>query len=153
MKNVKPSSRFILAEKIEINVLMNKELGTGLPQVNRNYIGKNVFFRDGCDYGFFENGRHIYTDGSSHGETEEIAFDTKVKDKKDIPVLTTLLGDADMGGIVELADLTTVAKYNLNNEAYPLANDTAYANADMNGDGIVDALDTSALIEDQLGKK
>ena len=34
-----------------------------------------------------------------------------------------------------------------------VANDTAYANADMNGDGKVDGLDTSALIEDQLGKK
>ena len=31
-------------------------------------------------------------------------------------------------------------------------NDTAYANTDMNSDGNVDDLDTSALIEDQLGK-
>ena len=65
----------------------------------------------------------------------------------------TLKGDADLNGVVDLADLTTVAKYNLNNESYPLANDTAYANADMNGDGVVDGLDTSALIENQLGKK
>ena len=64
----------------------------------------------------------------------------------------TLKGDADLNGRVDLADLTVVAKYNLNNEAYPLANDTAYANADMNGDGVVDGLDTSALIENQLGK-
>ena len=65
---------------------------------------------------------------------------------------SSLKGDADLNGDVDLADLTTVAKYNLNNEAYPLANDTAYANADMNGDGVVDGLDTSALIENQLGK-
>ena len=65
----------------------------------------------------------------------------------------TLKGDATLDGRVDLADLTVVAKYNLNNEAYPLANDTAYANADMNGDGVVDGLDTSSLIENQLGKK
>ena len=64
-----------------------------------------------------------------------------------------LKGDANLDGRVDLADLTTVAKYNLNNEAYPLANDTAYTNADMNGDGVVDGLDTSALIENQPGKK
>ena len=66
--------------------------------------------------------------------------------------ISTLRGDANLDGMVDLADLTAVAKYNLSNEAYPLANDTAYANADMNGDGVVDGLDTSALIEDQLGK-
>ena len=65
----------------------------------------------------------------------------------------TLKGDADLSGEVDLADLTTVAKYNLNNELYPLVNETAFANADMNSDDIVDGLDTSALIEDQLGKK
>ena len=64
----------------------------------------------------------------------------------------TLKGDANLDSMVDLADLTTVAKYNLNNEAYPLANETAYDNADMNGDGKVDGLDTSALIENQLGK-
>ena len=67
--------------------------------------------------------------------------------------ISSLKGDADVNGQVDLADLTTVAKYNLNNEAYPLANNTAYANADMNGDDVVDGLDTSALIENQLGKK
>ena len=65
----------------------------------------------------------------------------------------TLLGDVDLNGVKDLADLTTVAKYNLNNELYPLVNETAFANADMNDDGIVDGLDTSALIENQLGKK
>ena len=64
----------------------------------------------------------------------------------------TLKGDADLSGEVDLADLTTVAKFNLSNEAYPLKNEVAEANADMNDDGKVDGLDTSALIENQLGK-
>ena len=67
--------------------------------------------------------------------------------------VSTLKGDADLNGLVDLADLTTVAKYNLSNESYPLANDTAYANADMNDDGEVNGLDTSALIENQLGRE
>lgn len=66
--------------------------------------------------------------------------------------LFRIKGDADLSGKVDLADLTLIAKYNLNNEAYPLENETAYANADMNGDGVVDGLDISALIENQLGK-
>ena len=59
----------------------------------------------------------------------------------------TLLGDVDLDGYVDLADLTKLAKYNLSNSSYPLENETAYANTDMNGDGVVDGLDTSALIE------
>ena len=64
----------------------------------------------------------------------------------------TLKGDANLDDIVDLADITTLAKYNLSNSSYPLENETAYANADMNSDGVVDGLDTSALIENQLGK-
>ena len=82
---------------------------------------------------------------------------TAVNPKAENTVITTaeatLKGDADVNNEVNLADLTTVAKYNLSNSSYPLANDTAYANADMNSDGKVDGLDTSALIESQLGKK
>ena len=70
----------------------------------------------------------------------------------DVAVKATLKGDADLSGEVDLADLTTVAKFNLNNELYPLANETAFANADMNSDGEVNGVDTSALIENQLGK-
>ena len=65
---------------------------------------------------------------------------------------TTLKGDADVNKEVGLSDVITVAKYNLNNELYPLANETAFANADMNSDGEVNGVDTSALIENQLGK-
>ena len=64
----------------------------------------------------------------------------------------TLKGDADLNGTVDLADLIAVAKYNLSSEAFPLKNETAEANADMNGDSVVDGLDTSALIENQLGE-
>ncbi len=72
--------------------------------------------------------------------------------EEDAPAKATLKGDADLSGIVDIADLTTVAKYNLSNEAYPLANEIAFANADMNDDGEVNGVDTSALIENQLGK-
>ena len=66
--------------------------------------------------------------------------------------VSTIKGDANLDSIVDIADLTTVAKYDLNNKLYPLVNDAAFSNADMNGDGEVNGLDTSALIENQLGK-
>ena len=62
------------------------------------------------------------------------------------------LGDADLNGEVSLSDITAIAKYNLSHELYPLANDTAMRNADMNEDGIVNTIDVSVLIERQLGK-
>ena len=66
--------------------------------------------------------------------------------------ISTLKGDVDLNGRVDLADLTTLAKYILSSASYPLANETAYANADMNDDGKVDGIDMSVLIEQQLGK-
>ena len=87
----------------------------------------------------------INTDIKNASEQQRTTTPSNAKD--------TLQGDANLDGMVDLADLTTVAKYNLSNSSYPLANDTAYANADMNSDGKVDGLDTSALIENQLGKK
>ena len=86
-------------------------------------------------------------------ETLLIGYGVELTGNVENKTTSTLKGDADLSGSVDLADLTTVAKYNLSNEAYPLANDTAYANADMNGDGKVDGLDISALIEAQLGKE
>ena len=65
----------------------------------------------------------------------------------------TLTGDADLNGAVELSDITAIAKYELNNNAYPLKNETAYVNADMNDDKDIDQLDVSILIETQLGRK
>ena len=40
----------------------------------------------------------------------------------------------------------------LRKETFNMVVDVALANADMNGDGVVNDLDTSALIEEQLGK-
>ena len=65
----------------------------------------------------------------------------------------TLKGDADVNGEVGLSDVVAVSKHNINSTAYPLANETAEANADMNNDNVVDGLDTSALVEYNLGKK
>ena len=67
--------------------------------------------------------------------------------------LAILIGDADLNGSVELSDVTAIAKFELNNEAYPLKNETAYANADMNDDKDINQLDVSILIETQLGRK
>lgn len=86
----------------------------------------------------------------------KVMLDSDIKEVTTIaPTNTkvTMKGDANLDGMVDLADLTTVAKYNLSHESFPLKNEIAYANADMNGDGKVDGLDTSALIENQLGKK
>ena len=65
----------------------------------------------------------------------------------------TLKGDADLDGIVSLSDVIAVSKYSLSHNLYPLKNDVAYVNADMNQDGDINAVDTSALIEINLGKK
>ena len=77
---------------------------------------------------------------------EEITFSEKSADM-------LLKGDADLNGEVSLTDVVVVSKNNLSNEAYPLVNETAYENADMNNDSKVNGLDTSALIENQIGKK
>ena len=66
---------------------------------------------------------------------------------------TALKGDADLNGEIGIADVIKVSKHNINSTAYPLANETAEANADMNNDNVVDGLDTSALVEYNLGKK
>ena len=73
------------------------------------------------------------------------------KDETNVTVAPTLKGDVDLNGEVSLSDVVCLSKYNLNSKLFPLANDTALANADMNSDGEVNGLDTSALIEQQLG--
>ena len=67
--------------------------------------------------------------------------------------VTALKGDADLNGEIGIADVIKVSKHNINSTAYPLANETAEANADMNNDNVVDGLDASALVEYNLGKK
>ena len=110
---------------------------------------KNSFFDAVCDY----------CNGDIKSKDECIAaFKSNAashipEENTSVPPSSSLKGDADLNGVVELADLVTVAKYNLNHSAFPLKNDTAFANADMNDDGDVNMLDTSALIEYQLGKQ
>ena len=72
---------------------------------------------------------------------------------KNMVAIPVKKGDANLDGMVDLSDLTAIAKYNLSNEAYPLKNDVAFVNADMNNDDTINGVDTSALIEKQLGKK
>ena len=87
------------------------------------------------------------------GEDED-PYDILSGGKKNVPkdAKQTLRGDADVNGEVSLSDVIAVAKYNVSSASYPLENDTAYANADMNDDRIIDARDTSALIEVNLGR-
>ncbi len=89
-----------------------------------------------------------YNDSASEDVTE--ATDTKEFINGSIK---TIKGDADLNGEVGIADVVIVSKHNINSTAYPLANETAEANADMNNDNVVDGLDTSALVEYNLGKK
>ena len=63
----------------------------------------------------------------------------------------TVKGDADLDGLVSLSDITAVTKYILNSKLYPLRSETALGNSDMNGDGSIDGVDTSAIIEINLG--
>ena len=67
------------------------------------------------------------------------------------PVKTTLYGDVDENKVVELADVTKLAKYLLSPSSFPLTTKQGEKNADVNRDGIVSALDLSRLIEFNLG--
>ncbi len=68
------------------------------------------------------------------------------------PAKSTLLGDVDLNDEVGLSDVTALAKYNLNNTAFPLGSEAALANADVNNDGKVDSIDETKLIEYNLRK-
>ena len=132
---------FIKENKIPSATVFDDEL-TGTVAISYYYVypEQKKMFED-----FIKN---------SNIKEDEVSFmvmegATEIPDKK---ATATLKGDVDLNGMVDLADLTSLAKYILSKEAYPLANETAYANADMNDDGVVDILDTSALIEQQLGK-
>ena len=99
---------------------------------------------------FYYGTIHGYTGSTAEAYAEKFGYKFDAIDVSDGELLQ---GDADVNNEVGLSDVITVAKYNLNNELYPLANETAFANADMNSDGKVNGVDTSALIEKQLGKK
>ena len=72
-------------------------------------------------------------------------------DEDTVTGTVSLKGDADVNGEVSLSDIVVVSKYCLNRNAYPFRNETAKANADMNSDKKISGLDTSALIELNLG--
>ena len=63
---------------------------------------------------------------------------------------TSIKGDMDGNDMVDLADATSIAKYNVG--IYPL-NSAQILVGDMNGDGVIDSIDLSTLIEINLGKK
>ena len=81
----------------------------------------------------------------------KVVLPISVISRSDLPQ-ATLKGDVDLTGEVSLSDIVVLSKYNLNNKAYPLKNDIAKANADVNGDGDIDGVDTSSLIESQVGE-
>ena len=67
------------------------------------------------------------------------------------------MGDVDLNGMVELADVTKLGKYLLNTTIYPLGEDEATIKrseiqSDVNFDGKIDVVDLSKLIEYNLGK-
>ena len=67
-------------------------------------------------------------------------------------------GDVDLSGLVELADVTRLSKFLLNPQSYPLGNNDAASEAkskkqaDVTGDGDINTLDLSKLIEYNIGK-
>ena len=104
--------------------------------VNISVVSDDGSFRD-----FFEK-IHLYyflKDRRWSLKNEEKRFRTK--DGKEI-----LLGDIDQDGQASLSDLTILSKYLINPSVFPITEDGKQA-ADVDGDGDVDQLDMSTLIE------
>jgi len=59
----------------------------------------------------------------------------------------SLIGDVDLNKAVESADLIVLSKYLVNSNTYPITDSTAVANADVNKDKAVNALDSAKLVE------
>ena len=66
--------------------------------------------------------------------------------------LSAMIGDVDLSGAIELADITKLSKYLLNKASFPLDGITAELSADVNHDGIIDSRDLSILIEYNIGR-
>jgi len=62
-----------------------------------------------------------------------------------------IVGDIDLDNDTGLADIVILSKYNSNAEIYPISDETARANADVNNDGEINSLDINILIEQLLG--
>ena len=88
----------------------------------------------------------------STASTTQTSTEPIVIDPNDI-----LYGDVDLDGMIDLVDVTKLAKFLLSNTSYPLGNgdEVSYAKAklacDVNGDGRIGVLDLSKLIEYNLG--
>lgn len=63
----------------------------------------------------------------------------------------TLAGDIDLDNDTGLADIVILSKYMSNNSIYPITDETARANADVNNDSEINVLDMNILVEMQLG--
>jgi len=57
------------------------------------------------------------------------------------------IGDVNCDGDIATADLIELAKYTVNAASYPLKNEVANANADINSDKKIDSLDVQKLVE------
>ncbi len=69
-----------------------------------------------------------------------------------VEVKASKYGDVDLNGTVELADVTKLSKYLLNNEMFSLSNEVAMKNADVTHNDVVDSADLSKLLEYNIGK-
>jgi len=65
--------------------------------------------------------------------------------------ISTITGDLDLDNDTGLADIVILSKYHSNAEIYPISDETARANADVNKDGEINSLDINILIEQLLG--
>lgn len=83
------------------------------------------------------------TDVCSYMICEPIAMD-------ELKLTKSVNGDADMSGSLGIADIVAVRKYLLASELYGLTVQ-GLTNADVNEDNQIDALDTSILVEANLG--
>lgn len=64
---------------------------------------------------------------------------------KPLPTGNYVKGDADESGAVSVSDIVTVLQYSANKVKYPLKSDQAFLNADVNGDGDVNASDAAEI--------
>ncbi len=67
-------------------------------------------------------------------------------------VEVSLLGDVDCSEVIDIADLTMLAKHILNESIFPLPSDTSRANSDVNIDNQINSADIAKLSEYILEK-
>jgi len=93
--------------------------------------------------------------GYKIGDTEVLVSSFSISESTPVPTTTnetiTLAGDLDLDNDTGLADIVILSKYNSNAEIYPISDETARANADVNNDGEINSLDINILIEQLLG--